>query len=163
MLRGDIAEDLKFLSKTPDRIALLVAGLGDDLVRTRTADDQFSVLENICHLRDIEIEGYEKRINRILGEDRPSLPDINGAQLAMERNYNNEDLSAALQSFSDARARNVATVSNLTEMQLNRQGELEGTGLVSLNKLLLMLREHDEGHLEELEVLKKRLLPNQTW
>ena len=40
------------------------------------------MLEHVCHLRDIEVEGYAPRLKRILSEDGPFLPDIDGRRLA---------------------------------------------------------------------------------
>jgi hypothetical protein len=68
---------------------------------TQTAN---SPLETICHLRDIEAEGYTTRINRILIETNPVLGDIDGGRLAVERNYNDQDPDLALHEFTIARA-----------------------------------------------------------
>lgn len=52
----------------------------------------------------LEREGYGARIERILREDRPLLSDVDGAQVARERNYLGEPLTQALESFGAARA-----------------------------------------------------------
>jgi hypothetical protein len=77
--------------------------------------------------------------------------------LAIERNYNLQDPSDALNSFATARAANVALLSQLNSEQMDRAGELDGVGRVSIQRLVEMLREHDEGHLDELNALHRQL------
>ncbi|MGH9908995.1 MAG: DinB family protein, partial [Pyrinomonadaceae bacterium] len=122
----------------------------------RNGPDEFSALENICHLRDIETEGYEVRIVRMLEESNPSLRDIDGSRLAIERDYNNQDPQSALQDFADARHRNIQRLKNLSLEQLELEGTLEGVGRVTLGRLIEMMSEHDEGHLLELNIIQRR-------
>jgi hypothetical protein len=156
MNRDDFDKLINVLAATPDRVSRLVEGDDVEMVRHKPSD-QFSILESICHLRDIEVEGYTERITRILSETEPSLPDIDGGKLALERDYNKQDLKQALKSFVEARKRNVDRIRNLGVGQLARVGKLEGVGDVTLERLLEMMVEHDEGHLEELEVLQRTL------
>ncbi len=118
--------------------------------------EDFSALENICHLRDIEIEGYGERIVRILEEDNPSLPDLNGARLAIERDYNNQNAKAALAAFNDARSRNLGLLKDLTPEQIARAATLEGVGVINLEKLIDMMVEHDQAHVAELQTISVR-------
>jgi uncharacterized damage-inducible protein DinB len=144
---------LDSLKQTPEKIWNLVQGLSDADLRSRPDETAFSVLENICHLRDLEIEGYAVRITRILNEETPALADFDGARIAAERDYNRESLEQALASFRQARAANVALLSDLDEIRMLRKGVLEGVGTITLQKLLLLMSEHDEGHLEELAAI----------
>ena len=138
------------LAGTPGALAARISDLSDKALRLRKADDYFSPVETICHLRDLEVEGYTVRIERILNEEQPVLPDIDGGRLAVERDYNGQDIRLALAAFGDARARNVRTVRDLRPHQLSRSGTLHGVGSVTLDKLLAMMHEHDEGHLDDL-------------
>jgi len=40
--------------------------------------DLLSELEHVCHLRDIEQDGYHVRIHRMLEESNPSLLSLDG-------------------------------------------------------------------------------------
>jgi hypothetical protein len=153
----DFEESLRSLEETSNRISELIKGLADSELRWRNSYDQFSVLENICHLRDIEAEAYTIRINRILKESNPFLPDVDGKRLATERRYNSLDADAALHSFATSRAENLRKLDGLTAEQLEREGTLEGVGRLTLGRLAEMMREHDEGHIEELRVLRQQL------
>src|SRR5262245_40656215 len=70
--------------------------------------EHFSALEHVCHVRDIEVDGYHVRFNRILREDKPALVSIDSYRLAHERNYQADSAQAALEAFAYARMRTVA-------------------------------------------------------
>ena len=148
---------LTFLNETPNQFANSIAGLSNAEVRFQNSPDEFSVLENICHLRDLELQGYTPRIRRILAESNPSLADFDGARVAAESSYNYEQPDFALQAFQTARRENVEVLRALIERQLKREGTLDGVGTITLRRLAEMMREHDEGHLEDLRVLSQRL------
>ena len=153
----DFTALLKSLDETPNQLAHSTAGLSNTEVRFQNSPDEFSVLENICHLRDLELQGYTPRIRRILAETDPALADFDGARVAAESSYNNEEPGFALQAFQTARRENIEVLRTLTEGQLNRAGTLAGVGTITLRRLAEMMREHDEGHLEDLRVLSQRL------
>ncbi len=155
---SDVPASLQFLQETPAKLSKLIEGLSDSQLRLRNSDGDFSVLENICHLRDLEREGYEPRIDRILTKPNPTLPDFDGGRIAAERNYNAEDPATALQEFTTTRLQNLQRLRAADAEQIQRTGTLEGVGLVTLARLTEMMREHDEGHLEDLRVIRQRTM-----
>ncbi len=155
--RADLAGLLKRLQETQNILAALIDELSDSELRWRNSDGEFSAVENICHLRDIEAEGYATRINRILEETNPFLADVDGGRLAVERGYNDQNPDLALGAFVDTRTKNLEKLKGMDRDELEREGTLEGVGLVTLKRLTEMMREHDEGHLEELRVLRQNL------
>src|SRR5512145_3264584 len=72
--------------------------------------EALTAIEQLCHVRDIEIEGYQRRIERTLAEDNPFLPSIDTDALARERRYGIADPGEVLASFREARRRTVAIV-----------------------------------------------------
>jgi hypothetical protein len=144
----DIQNLFNFLEQTPEIIGKQIALLSESEIRRRKADGSFSPVEDVCHLRDLEVEGYAVRINRILNEGEPVLADFEGGRIAAERDYNSQDTREALEAFALARKQNLDRLRALPSEQLAREGILEGVGRVSLRKLLSLMREHDEGHLQ---------------
>lgn len=139
------------LAAMPERVRALVEGVCDSELSRRPAADVFSLRENVLHLRDIDIEGYEKRVILMLSEANPFLPDVDGARLAIERDYNNQALEPALDAFTASRAR---SVERLSGADLERTGEFEGVGRITLRRLLELWIEHDAGHLADMEALR---------
>jgi len=143
----DFPDLIDVLTQTPQAVASLVKDLSEPELRVRNSPEEFSAIENVCHLRDIEIDGYTARISRILSENNPLLTDIDGTRLAVEREYHSQNLSEALQAFAAARKQNTEILKGLGAEQLDREGTLEGVGSVTLRGLLLMMRDHDADHL----------------
>jgi len=142
------------LSEMPDNLKSRLDSLSDEQLRLKPDGGYFSILENICHLRDIEIEGYGVRLQHMLTEQHPRLPDINGGQLALERRYNEQALQPALDDFIRARHANLKLLEKLRANQLARTGYLEPLGEITLGRLLELWVEHDQGHIRELEKLR---------
>ncbi len=149
-MEPDVQYLFDVLEQTPEIIGRYIASLSDTEVRRRKIDGAFSPVEDVCHLRDLEIEGYAVRINRILNEHEPVLADFDGGRIAVEREYTNQNIREAFDAFTEARKQNLARLRELPSEELAREGILEGVGRVSLKRLLLLMREHDEGHLQTL-------------
>jgi hypothetical protein len=49
--------------------------------------EPLTALEQLCHVRDIEIDGYQVRIRRTLAETEPLLASIDTDALVRERAY----------------------------------------------------------------------------
>lgn len=154
---ADFAALLDFLRETPNTLARLIDELSPAELRFRNSEAEFSALENLCHLRDLELQGYTPRIRRMLDESDPVLADFNGTRVAAEGNYNSQQPDLALQTFQTARRENVQKLRSLTGEQRRREGILQGVGRITLRRLAEMMREHDEGHIEDLRVLRQRL------
>lgn len=150
MTLSELQSKLEYLAETPDVIERLVLGLTNEDRRLRAPGVEFSVLENICHLMDIEREGYAVRIKRLLREDDPVLADIDGSRLAAERDYNSQNMEAALKAFARARLGNLNLLKSLSPDQLERRGTLETVGPITLSELLRMMRDHDAAHRQEI-------------
>ncbi len=156
MSTQELQELIESLARTPETIGTLVNDLPEAHLRRGSPDGRFSAVENVCHLRDIEVEGYAVRINRILKEEQPFLPDIDGGRLAIERQYSSQNLNEALHAFAVARNANVRALTDLNVEQLERSGTFEGLGAVTLERLLFMMREHDDGHIDDLREIRER-------
>src|ERR1700693_187672 len=70
----------------------------------------FSPVEQVWHLADLEREGFGCRIDRLLSEREPQLPDFDGAAIAAARHYRARCLTAGLAAFRAARQRNLDTL-----------------------------------------------------
>ncbi len=148
---------LAFLAETPEMVRRLTSALDAAGMRYKPSPTEFSALEQVCHLRDIEREGYAVRLRSLLAEDEPALPDVDGAKLARERDYQGQDFAAALAAFAEARRENVAVIEGLTSAQLERAGLFAGVRRVTVADVLEMMREHDEAHRAELQELNAQI------
>jgi acetylornithine deacetylase/succinyl-diaminopimelate desuccinylase-like protein len=132
---------------TPERIARLIETLDDAAMRAKPDWAEFSIAANICHLRDIEAEGFNVRARRMQSEPDPFLPDVDGAKLAAERDYDAQDWRSALRDFAALRA------DTLSRLDGEGSGTLEGVGRITLRDLAARMAQHDRGHVNEIGTL----------
>lgn len=109
--------------------------------------ERFSPIGQVCHVRDIEIDGYHVRIARMLAEENPDLVSIDGYELAVSRNYEAADAHAALSAFRAGRLVTLQLLEGLTSAQLDRRGTFAEYGALSLRSLVHYLSMHDQLHL----------------
>ena len=115
--------------------------------------EALTAIEQLCHVRDIEIDGYQVRIRRTLAETHPTLASIDTDALVRERAYARDDPARALAAFRAARAQTLEMISGLSEQQLARTAVFEGYGPLTLRSLIHYLCSHDQQHLAGLQWL----------
>ncbi|HLE21489.1 MAG TPA: DinB family protein [Vicinamibacteria bacterium] len=138
------------LEDMPRFLAERFVALTPEESTTRGPDGTFSPVEQSWHLADLEREGFGVRIQRLLRENHPLLPDFDGARLANERGYNKKSLGKGIEAFREARLANIAALRSLEVEDWSRAGTQEGVGEVSLCDLPLMMAEHDAAHKAEI-------------
>jgi len=115
--------------------------------------EPFTAIEQVCHVRDIEIEGYQVRFRRTLSEESPLLPSIDSEAVAKERDYGRADAAQVFAEFRAARAKTLALLAGVDDTQLDRLAVFEGYGPVTMRGLVHYLCSHDQQHLSGLQWL----------
>jgi hypothetical protein len=118
--------------------------------------EPFTPIEQVCHVKDIEIDGYHVRLRRTLEESNPLLANLDGELLARERGYSTADTAQVFAQFREARAQTLELVSKLTPQQFLRAAEFEGQP-VTLRGLVHNLCSHDQQHLAGIQWLLGRM------
>jgi len=119
--------------------------------------EAFTAIEQLCHVRDIEIEGYHVRFRRTLAETHPTLASIDSESLAIERHYGAADAATVLAEFRLARVQTMEIVSQLSDAQLARTAVFEGYGPLTMRSLIHYLCSHDQQHLAGLQWLAGKI------
>jgi len=115
--------------------------------------EHLSAIEQVCHVRDIEIEGYHVRFRRILNEDTPSLESLDSEGMAIARSYATADARAVFAAFREARAKTIGLIADLAPEQWARTAVFEGYGPLTVKSLVHFLCSHDQQHLAGLQWL----------
>ncbi|MFT3837962.1 MAG: DinB family protein [Myxococcaceae bacterium] len=118
--------------------------------------EHFSALGNICHLRDIEKDGYHVRVHRVVAEDKPDLASVDGFALAKERHYENDQIDRALAEFRAARTETIARIRKWSAADFDRTCTFAEYGTLTARGLLHLLASHDLQHLSGLRWLLAR-------
>ena len=115
--------------------------------------EALTAIEQLCHVRDIEIDGYQVRIRRTLAEPHPTLASIDTDALVRERAYARDEPARVLAAFRAARAQTLEMIAGLSEAQWARTAVFEGYGPLTLRSLVHYLCSHDQQHLAGLQWL----------
>ncbi|MFY0568665.1 DinB family protein [Archangium lansingense] len=154
-----IATTLSALAEFPSQLEQFYDAFPRELTRwipdswEGCPSENLTALEQICHVRDIELEGYHVRFRRLLNETGPVLASLDTYALVKERNYAAAEPSAVFGAFRAARQATVETLRPLSDEQLARAGTFEGYGPVTVRGLLHYLCSHDQQHLAGLQWL----------
>ena len=151
--RKTLDELLSALGSMPDELARMVDALPVELKTIRPLGTGFSVVEHVCHLRDLDTEAYRDRIERVLISEAPLLASVDGSAQAAERDYQNQKLSSALSSFRNARLSLVTRLSKIKPEDRCRYGLFDGIHRMTIDDLVVSIHEHDRTHLQELDEL----------
>lgn len=147
---------VEVLAATPRKLLLELGGLDDVQLCFKPSEEVFSLKEHVAHLRDIEIEGYLKRLRLILAEESPILENIDGTQLARLRRYQTVDLTRTLEEFNEARIASLAYLSNMDALQWRRKAVFDGKE-ITLLQMVSQWAAHDQQHLGEIMALRGQL------
>lgn len=150
---------LNALATFPDQLEAFYAAIPAEWTHWKPASwdgipsETLTAIEQVCHVRDIEIDAYQRRIERALGESHPRLESIDTYALAADRRYAGDDADRALAAFRNARAETVRRIAALDDAALDRTADFEGYGAVTVRGLVHYLCSHDQQHLAGLQWL----------
>src|SRR4029079_9099819 len=142
---------LDTLKGTPARLQSALKGVPRKVLLWTPAPGKWSIQEIVCHMRDMEEHAYLARYGRILNEDNPSLPDIDGDDYAVEKDYRSLALREVLGDWKRRRRESLALLRKVKRDQWSRPGVHETAGPLTLE---VLLRRHaignDEAHLGQI-------------
>lgn len=135
----------------------MVDGLPHDLLLRRPKAVEWSPVEIICHLRDVDEEVNLPRLDLVLASDEAHLPAFDTDQWAEERNYQQQDGRAALSDFVEARLKYIQVLSEIGAEDWERRARHTLFGPTTLRELVGFAAEHDLLHLAQMRsALKAR-------
>ena len=139
-----IAECKAVLKTTPARWNQLVETFSEEQLRRKPAPGEWSALEVLVHLIEMERSIFPVRVKSILAEqDFPAFfPDEDGAQLA-----DDASAKALAQEFESLRNENLPLLDDITSNDLNKTANHSELGTVSLTNLLGEWGGHDLMHM----------------
>ncbi|NPV57373.1 MAG: HAD hydrolase-like protein [Anaerolineae bacterium] len=134
------------LRVTPALLDTMANKLSPAVWQTRPRDGEWSLLEIVCHLRDVDRELNLARIQRVLEHPGSFITSEKIDSLAASRNYIKEDIDIALNEFFDAREILLSSLSELTPDQWNSPALHSIYGPTNLVEIVDLMRAHDQTH-----------------
>src|ERR1700687_487569 len=151
--RTDVGEAIERLERMPEFVDAALESATPEELLFRPAPGEFALVEHVCHLRDLEREGYLVRVRRMLSEPAPALEGFDGTAVAENRHYLKQDARAAAQGFEAARRELTGILAALSGDDWERSATF-GDERITLTDLVAMIVEHDREHRAQMESLK---------
>lgn len=151
------AHHLETLAATPAALKAALRGVPRKLLLFTPSPGKWSILEILCHMRDMEREAYLERYTRILAEPEPRLPNLNGDAFAIERDYRGQKAPDVLRDWMRLRRESLRLLKKAKPDQWRRVGVHETIGRVSIDDLVVRHAVgNDAAHLGQIEAIKRR-------
>ncbi len=142
-LNHDLLDALK---ATPETLTGLLANVSETQARSaKGGDENWSVVEIVCHLRDAD-EISLQRTEAMRDQDNPLIIGYDQEALARERKYRETDLRSALAALIAIRERHITVLSALTSEQWQRPGQHKEFGEITIFALAIHNASHDAIH-----------------
>lgn len=154
-----LPHNLNSLRSFPAALRDLLSGIPQEALDWRPASwegipsEMLTIRQQICHMRDIEADGYTQRFQRLLTENEPLLESIDGYALVECRQYDQTEIATALDAFEAAREKTMRILDRVDSTALARRGMFEGYGPVTVRGLIHFLCSHDQQHLAGIQWL----------
>jgi len=143
------AELMEALTATPVIMRALVRGISDEAARDRGGERDWSVVELVAHLTDVDTRMAE-RVGIMVHEDRPVMSAYQADAAAEAGHFRSRSLAAALVAFESARETYVTALKALSPEQWARTCRHETAGELSIQQFTAHITAHDASHLAQI-------------
>jgi uncharacterized damage-inducible protein DinB len=141
-------EHLDALAAFPAALRQQLDGLSDEALRFRPAEGEWSIVEIIGHLIDVDtLQGG--RVGQIIARDNPPLQVLDMDEAVRRGDYQSKQASALVNTFAERRAALVEEWRYLREPGLARAGEHPTRGPLSVAEIIATLARHGPSHRDQ--------------
>jgi hypothetical protein len=141
---------IRLMRLTCKTLGNILAGVSQHTATTlRDGPDGWTTLDVVCHLRDFD--GYFlARAQLMLQGDYPLLPAYDHERIAIENNYNAQDLQQVFAALQTSREPFAQFLESLAEGQWALAGVHPEAGHWTMLDALMQVPSHDITHLEQI-------------
>jgi uncharacterized damage-inducible protein DinB len=137
------------LNASPGIIARFCANIPDAIADQDQGPDLFTLREVLAHLADWEPIWLE-RMQRIVQEDSPVLPNIDEGEMAELNGYATTPVEVSLEKFATGRAALTAYLASLPNDAFERSGIRPEVGTITVKDIATLVLAHDTYHIAQL-------------
>jgi carbonic anhydrase/acetyltransferase-like protein (isoleucine patch superfamily) len=134
------------LGESVEWVDARLAKHGEERFRVAPGPKRWSALEVLCHLRDADAEVYLPRLERVLLEKQPDVPDVDMTGWESARCYREAAPRVALDAWRKSRARLLARLAPLTPREWTRMAFHSLRGPYPLADMVRYWVDHDLSH-----------------
>jgi hypothetical protein len=140
----------RLLQSNAAQIRAEMEALPDAALAWHPEDGEWCVKEVVGHIIEAERRGFAGRIRTLLEEASPRFAGWDQEAVAAARGDCKRSPGEVLDEYLAQRESSVQLVAGLTEEQLDRSGEHERVGRLSIRDLMHEWIHHDRNHLRQL-------------
>jgi FMN phosphatase YigB (HAD superfamily) len=111
---------------------------------------EWAPVEIVCHLRDVELEVNQPRIQAVLDQQNPFVHAADPDAWASERAYSTQPPLPALHAFTEARKETIARLEAIDSAEWLRPARHALFGPTRLSEIASIAADHDLRHLAQL-------------
>jgi hypothetical protein len=146
----DTTRLIESLERFGNLLPAVVQGIGHEDARWRPSNGAWSVLEVVCHLADEEVEDFRARLESTLRDPGEAWKANDPEAWAVERRYNEQDLSETVARFVTERRQSVAWLRTLAEPDFSRTYQHPKFGPIRAGDIMVSWAAHDMLHLRQI-------------
>jgi DinB superfamily len=136
------------VAHTPERIASLIATIGEKRASEPPAPGKWCAREIVAHLADCELV-FAFRLRQTLAEENPAIQPFDQEKWAAS--YAAYGLASGLETFSALRRWNLALIRSLAPEAMQRKMTHPERGTMTFQTVVETMGGHDLNHLGQLE------------
>jgi hypothetical protein len=119
----------------------------------RPAENEWSLAEVMCHMRDVERDVHLARYQAIISQEHPFISGVTSDEWAESRAYHSQDGREAAADFFSLRQQSLEKLRQLDGEQWQRTGNHAYFGTTSLHELISLAVQHDQAHWLQIQEL----------
>jgi len=143
---SSISASKAILRGSPAGLSTILSNISEAIWMLKSQENEWSLTEIVCHLRDVEIEINIPRIKTILSEEDPFIPGVDSDSWAYERDYFDQDGLEAFKTFVAARVETLDLLDKLGNNDWSRPVRHAIFGPTDLREIVRIMAGHDQLH-----------------
>ncbi len=141
------------LALTADVLRSLLDGITTEETGWKPEPGRWSIAEVLEHLSHVEGHGFRSRVEQMVNEDSPLLPEYDQEAFAAAGQYSGREAEESFAHFEEQRDDNLVYLESLPPAVVKRTGRHEKLGDITVGQLLNEWAFHDLGHVRQLAEL----------
>lgn len=141
---------LSVLKSTPAALENFVCYQDPGIWKERPIPDQWSIMEILCHMRDVDADVNLPRFQNLATAVNPFIPGVDSDRWAIERNYNTQDESTVYDTLCKSRAELLAILTGYTSEDWQQTVRHSIFGSTTRLELASFIAMHDRTHIQQL-------------